>query len=77
MLKKTVHPYVLPRLEIIMDDSLGFTVKVFGSYLPEDHPLYLDYHRTVRNITVSNLIRQLKFVMTNNFFFTCNPTLTN
>lgn len=77
VLKKTVHPYVLPRLEIIMDDSLGFTVKVFGSYLPEDHPLYLDYRRTVRNITVSNLIRQLKFVMTNNFFFTCNPTLTN
>ena len=60
VLKKTVHPYVLPRLEIIMDDSLGFTVKVFGSYLPEDHPLYLDYRRTVRNITVSNLIRQLE-----------------
>lgn len=60
VLKKTVHPYVLPRLEIIMDDSLGFTVKVFCSYLPEDHPLYLDYRRTVRNITVSNLIRQLE-----------------
>ena len=35
-------------------------MKVFGSYLPEDHPLYLDYRRTVRNITVSNLIRQLE-----------------
>ncbi|RMX59301.1 hypothetical protein pdam_00011883 [Pocillopora damicornis] len=76
VLKKTVHPYVLPRLEIIMDDSLGFTVKVFGSYLPEDHPLYLDYRRTVRNITVSNLIRQLKFVMTNNFFLLILCSLT-
>ena len=60
VLKKMVDPYVLPHLEIIMDDSLGFTVKVFGSYLPEDHPLYLCYCRTVRNITVSNLITQLE-----------------
>ena len=38
-----VDLYVLPHLEIITDDNLGFTVKVFGSYFPEDHPLYLDY----------------------------------
>ena len=49
-----VDPYVLPHLEIITDDNLGFTVKVFGSYFPEDQPLYLDYRRTVRNITLSN-----------------------
>lgn len=48
-----VDLYVLPHLEIITDDNLGFTVKVFGSYFPEDHPLYLDYRRTVRNITLS------------------------
>jgi len=60
VLKKMVVPYVLPYLEVIMDDSLGFTAKVFGSYLPEDHPLYLDCRRTVRNITVSKLIRQLE-----------------
>lgn len=54
MLKKMVDLYVLPHLEIIMDDNLGFTVNVFGSYFPEDHPLYLDYRRTVRNITLSN-----------------------
>ena len=60
VLKKMVDPYVLPHLNIIMDDSLDFTAKVFGSYLPEDHPLYLDYRRTVRNITVSNLIRQME-----------------
>ena len=60
VLKKMVDPYVLPHLDIIMDDSLGFTAKVFGSYLPEDHPLYLDFHRTVRTITVTNLIGQLE-----------------
>lgn len=51
---------MLPHLEIFIDESLGFTVKVFGSYLFEDHPLYLYYCRTVRKITVSNLQRQLE-----------------
>ena len=60
LLKKMVDQYVLPHLEIVIDESLGFTVKVFGSYLPEDHPLYLYYCRTVRKITVSNLLRQLE-----------------
>ena len=60
VLTKMVDPYMLPPLEIIMVDSLGFTEKVFGSYLPEDYPLYLNYRRTVRNVTVSNLIRQLE-----------------
>ena len=60
LLKKMLDQYVLPHLEIVIDESLGFTVKVFGSYLPEDHPLYLYYCRTVRKITVSNLLRQLE-----------------
>ena len=29
-LKKMLDPYELPQLEIVVDDSLGFTVKVFG-----------------------------------------------
>ncbi|PFX13536.1 hypothetical protein AWC38_SpisGene22370 [Stylophora pistillata] len=32
VLKKILDSYVLPQLEIVVDDSLGFTVKVFGSY---------------------------------------------
>lgn len=38
ILKKEAEPYMLPEFEIIVDDSLGFTVRVFGSYLIEDHP---------------------------------------
>ena len=60
LLKKRLDPYVLPQLEIVVDDSLGFTVKVFGSYLLEDHPIYLEYRRTVQNVTVSNLIKELE-----------------
>lgn len=57
--KKVVEPYLLPELEIVVDDSLGFTVKVFGSYLIEDHPLYLKYRRSVQNVTLSTLIKNL------------------
>ena len=49
-----VDLYVLPHLEIIMNDNLGFSENVFGSYFPEDHPLYLDDRLTVRNITLYN-----------------------
>ena len=28
--KKMVEPYLLPELQVIVDDSLGFTVKVYG-----------------------------------------------
>ena len=43
-----------------MDDSLGFTVKVFGSYMVDDHPLYLKYCRTMCNVTLSNLVKDLE-----------------
>ena len=58
--KKSLEPYLLPEIEIIVDDSLGFTVKVFGTYLIEDHPVYLKHLRTVRNVTMSNLVKELE-----------------
>lgn len=50
VLKQVEIPYVLPKFEIVVDDSLEFTVRVYGCYFPENHPVYLDYRRTVRNI---------------------------
>lgn len=55
-----VEPYLLPELEVIVDDSLGFTVKVYGSCLVDDHPLYLRYRRSIKNVTLSNLIKELE-----------------
>ena len=52
VLKKMVDPYLLPKTEIIVDDSLSFTVKVYGCFLPEDHPVYVKYRRSVRNISI-------------------------
>ena len=58
--KKMTEPYMLPQLEIIVDDGLGFTVKVYGCYLVEDHPLYLEYRRSMQNVTMSNLVKELE-----------------
>ena len=61
LFKKMVEPYLLPEVEMmIVDDNLGFTVKVFGSYLVHDHPLYLKYRRTMCNVTLSNLVKDLE-----------------
>ena len=57
LFQKMVEPYMLSEVEIIIvDDSLDFTVKVFGSYLVADYPLYLRYCRTMCNVTLSNLV---------------------
>ena len=60
VLRKHVEHFLLPELEIIIDDSLRFTVKVFGSFLVEDHDLYMRYRRTMRNGTVSVLVKELE-----------------
>ena len=60
ILKKILEPFLLPEIEIIVDDGLGFTVKVFGCMLPEDHCLYKVYRRTMANVTIVTLIRELE-----------------
>ena len=53
-------PYILPKLEINIDESLAYTLSVFKWYLPDDHFLYKDFKRTVRLVTVSDIIRNLE-----------------
>jgi len=62
IMKKTVEPFLLPEVEItcMIDDSLAYTVKAFGCYLPEDHPLYVTHRRSVRNISVCENVRELE-----------------
>lgn len=55
VLKKMVDPFLLPELELVVDDSLGYTAKTYGCYLPEDHDLYVKYRHSMRNVTVSSL----------------------
>ena len=58
-IKKVVEPCILPEIEIVIDDSLGFTVKVFGCFMPEDHSVYGLYMRSMCNITIQELIKEL------------------
>ena len=58
-LRKFEVPYVTPRLDLRIDDSLAFTLIVFGWFLPEDHILCKCVKRSVRNITVSNLLIEI------------------
>ena len=51
--------HVLPHFEIIVDTELQFSVNVYMWKLPDDHKIYVEYKRTVRNITLSNLIISL------------------
>jgi hypothetical protein len=52
-------PYIIPTYDIQIDDSLGFTLNVYGWFLPEDHMIYKSTKRSLRNITVSDLIREI------------------
>ena len=49
----------LPKFEIIIDDSLGFTVSSFGWLLPETHLLYLNYRRSIRNVNIIDLVSRI------------------
>ena len=46
VLKKMLEPLLLPEMDIIVDDGLGFTVK--------------DYKRTVPNVTISTLVKEIE-----------------
>ena len=47
VLKKEAHPFLIPEFEIVVDESLGFPVKVFGAYLVDDHPIYTENLRSI------------------------------
>ena len=59
VLKKKSSQVMLPEIQIMTDDSLGFTIYVYGWLLPEDHELYTTNLRSVTNITVSDLVKSI------------------
>ena len=60
LIKRLSDSFLLPELELIIDDSLGFAIKVFGCLLPEDHELYSNCLRSVTNVSVSNLVKDME-----------------
>ena len=52
----------VPKFRIKIDDSLAYTIQIFGWLLPEDHELYKTCKISIKNITISNLIFELNNV---------------
>ena len=48
--------YIVPKFEIHIDSSLGFSVRVFGWLLPDNHQIYIEGRRSVRTLTLTNLM---------------------
>lgn len=60
LLRKMKNTFLLPEVEIMIDDSLGYTISIFGWLIPEDHELYSKYLRSVTNITVSDIVKDVE-----------------
>ena len=48
--------HVVPIFEIYIDSQLTFTIRVFSWSLPNEHTIYNENSKSVKNITLSNLI---------------------
>eukprot|EP00795_Rhopilema_esculentum_P010443 gene10443-19147_t len=53
------RPYIIPQLEVIVDESLAYTCAAYGHLLPDDHFLYKESKRSLRNITISKFLNDL------------------
>ena len=60
LIQFSTKPITLPQFEIIVDDSLGFTASLYGSFLPETHSLYYNYRRSIRNANIIEFVTKIK-----------------
>lgn len=57
--KRFSPPCIVPNFKVTVDESLEFTIVIFGWLLPDDHVLYKKHYRSVRNITISELLKNI------------------
>lgn len=60
ILKKIVEFFFFLEVEIMIDDSFVYIVKVFGCFFFEDYFFYVIYWCLVRNILVCEIVRELE-----------------
>ena len=60
MLRRWIGSCLTPKFEIVIDDSLGFSIAMFSWLLPETHKIYKDDKRSVKNITASELTQAIE-----------------
>ena len=49
-------PFLVPKYSIKIDESLNFIVTVYNWPLPDDHNVYINYRRSLRNVFISSLL---------------------
>ena len=52
-------PYLMPKYKIFTDQSLSFSLRVYGWMLLDNHELYVTYNRSFLNMTLSIFITHL------------------
>ena len=45
--------HFVPKYELFVDQSLRFTLRIYGWMLPEDHKLYLKFEKSLYNLSLS------------------------
>ena len=53
-------PYTLPKLSLSVTTSLNFSVAVYNWFLPDDHSIYKNHRRSIKNISISSLMSTLE-----------------
>ena len=59
IIKKQDKSTTLPEVEVTTDDSLDFSISVYGWPLPSTHQIYKDNFRSVQYKRVSQLLNQI------------------
>ena len=74
-LTKIDASFVVPKFEIIIDESIGFTVPVFGCFLPDTHALYKENLCYFFHVTTSSLMKHMEsFKFCNGVVYVANPS---
>ena len=55
-LKLSDPNFTIPKITVVIDGSLAYTIECYGWCLREEHEIYKRYKRNPQNVTVSNLI---------------------
>ena len=47
--------HVLPKFEVFIDNTLTFSLRVYGWMLPQNYELYSKFNKSFHNVTFSNV----------------------
>ena len=58
---KKSKSYEISSIDIYVGEDLEFIIRVFSWCIPLDHEIYTKYKKTMKNITLSNLIKVISY----------------